>query len=53
MEKPTFHAIDTEIYVQRGEERPVKTLRVVGGSFSLSGLAKEVAEILTRHYGAE
>ncbi len=48
---PTFHAIDTEIYVRRGDETPVKTLRVVGGSFSHSGLAQEIADILNRHYG--
>jgi len=48
---PKFNAVDNEIYVRDGDdENPVRTLVVVGGSFSKVGLAREVAEILNRHF---
>lgn len=49
-EKMTFAAIGEDIFVKRGDESPVKTLKVVGGSFSRHGLAEEIADVLNKHY---
>lgn len=46
-----FHSVDNDIYVRRDDEDAVKTLTVVGGSFSKVGLAREIADVLNRHYG--
>jgi len=50
---PTFNAVDNEIYVTHDDGQKVRTLVVVGGSFSKVGLAREVAEVLNRHYGKQ
>lgn len=48
---PIFNAVDNEIYVRQDKgDKPVKTLQVVGGSFSKVGLAREIADVLNRHY---
>lgn len=47
---PKFNAVDNEIYVTHEDGQKVRTLVVVGGSFSIVGLAREIAEVLNRHY---
>jgi len=48
---PKFNAVDNEIYVREDDgSESVRTLVVVGGSFSKVGLAREVADILNRHF---
>tara|TARA_R110002126_G_scaffold16615_1_gene66276 strand:+ start:3990 stop:4148 length:159 start_codon:yes stop_codon:yes gene_type:complete len=48
---PVFNAVDNEIYVKADDDSErVRTLVVVGGSFSKVGLAREVADILNRHF---
>ena len=46
----TFNAVNNEIYVRDEGEESVRTLVVVGGSFSKVGLAREIVDILNRHY---
>lgn len=47
---PKFNASDNEIYVTHDDGTRERTLLVVGGSFSKVGLAREIAEVLNRHY---
>lgn len=47
---PKFNACDNEIYVEHEDGKREKTLLVVGGSFSIVGLAREIASVLNRHY---
>ncbi|AUQ62146.1 hypothetical protein [Phaeobacter inhibens] len=47
---PKFNAVDNEIHVKHDDGRREKTLLVVGGSFSKVGLAREIADVLNRHY---
>jgi UDP-N-acetylglucosamine:LPS N-acetylglucosamine transferase len=47
---PKFNAVDNEIYVTHEDGQKVRTLVVVGGSFSIVGLAREIADALNRHY---
>lgn len=48
---PKFNAVDNEIMVEHDDGKRERSLVVVGGSFSKVGLAREIAEILNRHYG--
>lgn len=47
---PKFNACDNAIIVEHEDGRREETLLVTGGSFSKSGLAREIADILNRHY---
>jgi len=47
---PKFNAVDNEIHVEHEDGKRERTLLVVGGSFSKVGLAREIADVLNRHY---
>ena len=47
---PRFNAVDNEIYVTNKGGQKEKVIVVVGGSFSLVGLAREIADVLNRTY---